>query len=51
VDLVGPLLASEDGYLYVMTMVDRTTRWLEAVPLKNISLSLSNFFIALISYT
>ncbi len=39
VDLVGPLPASEDGYLYVMTMVDRTTRWLEAVPLKNISAS------------
>ncbi len=39
VDLVGPLPASEDGYLYIMTMVDRTTRWLEAVPLKNISAS------------
>ncbi len=39
VDLVGPLPASEDGYVYIMTMVDRTTRWLEAVPLKNISAS------------
>ncbi len=31
VDLVGPLPASEDGFLYLLTMVDRTTRWLEAV--------------------
>jgi transposase InsO family protein len=40
VDLVGPLPASEDGYLYILTMVDRTTRWLEAVALKNMSASL-----------
>jgi hypothetical protein len=40
VDLVGPFPASEDGYLYMLTMVDRTTRWLEAVPLKNMSASL-----------
>jgi cleavage and polyadenylation specificity factor subunit 1 len=39
VDLVGPLPASEDGYVYVMTMIDRTTRWLEAAPLKHISAS------------
>jgi transposase InsO family protein len=39
VDLVGPLPASEDGYLYILTMVDQTTCWLEAVPLKNISAS------------
>ncbi len=39
-DLVGPLPASEDGYLYILTMVDRTTHWLEAVPLKNMSASL-----------
>jgi hypothetical protein len=38
-DLVGPLPASEDGYLYILTMVDRITLWLEAVPLKNISAS------------
>jgi transposase InsO family protein len=37
VDLVGPLPASEDRFLYILTMVDRTTRWLEAVPLKSIS--------------
>jgi hypothetical protein len=39
IDLVGPLPASEDRYMYIMTIVDQTTRWLEAVPLKNISAS------------
>jgi transposase InsO family protein len=37
IDIVGPLPASEDGFLYLLTMVDRTSRWLEAVPLKDIS--------------
>ena len=32
VDLVGPLPSSR-GYTYLLTMVDRTTRWPEAVPL------------------
>ncbi len=39
VDLVGPFAASEDGFLYLMTMTDRTTQWLEAVPLKGIAAS------------
>jgi hypothetical protein len=33
IELVGPLLVAEDGSTYLLTMVDRTTRWLEAVPL------------------
>ncbi len=37
VDLVGPLPVSADGYVYMMTMIDRTSRWLEAAPLKGIS--------------
>ncbi len=34
VDLVGPLLASAEGFKYLFTMVDRSSRWLEATPLK-----------------
>ena len=37
VDLVGPLPVSADGFLYIFTIIDRTTRWLEAVPLKEMS--------------
>jgi transposase InsO family protein len=35
-DLVGPLPTSAQGFRYLLTMVDRTSRWLEAVPLKSI---------------
>jgi hypothetical protein len=37
VDLVGPLLVSAEGYVYLLTMIERTTRWLEAIPLREIS--------------
>jgi hypothetical protein len=37
VDLVGPLPTSADGYSYIFTAVDRSTRWLEAIPLRGMS--------------
>ncbi len=37
VDLVGPLPTSADGSAYLMTVLDRTTRWPEAFPLRGIS--------------
>ena len=35
-DLVGPLPESE-GHSYLMTVIDRYSRWLEAIPLANIT--------------
>ena len=37
VDIVGPLPTSAEGFSYLFTMVDRSTRWLETVPIKSIT--------------
>ena len=37
-DLVGPLTPS-NGHTYLLTVIDRTTRWPEAIPLSGISAS------------
>jgi transposase InsO family protein len=34
VDLVGPLPTMTEGYNHLLTVVDRTTRWAEAIPLR-----------------
>ncbi len=46
IDLVGPLPPS-DGFTYLITCVDRFTRWPEAVPIKDITAdTVSQAFIA-----
>ncbi len=36
VDIVGPLPVSREGFRYLFTIIDRSSRLLEAVPLANI---------------
>ena len=38
-DLVGPLPASADSFNYIFTIIDCTTRWLEVIPLKDMTAS------------
>jgi RNase H-like domain found in reverse transcriptase/Integrase core domain/Integrase zinc binding domain len=37
VDIVSPLPTSPDGHSHLLTIIDRTTRWPEVVPLRSIS--------------
>jgi hypothetical protein len=37
VDIVGPLPQTTEGFMYLLTVVDRATRWLEALPLRGVT--------------
>jgi len=39
VDIIGPISPLSEGYRYILTTIDMCTRFLEAVPLKDISAS------------
>jgi hypothetical protein len=37
VDLVGPLPPSQEGYSHLLTVIDRSSRWIEAIPMVSTS--------------
>ena len=44
-DLVGPLPRSKEGFNHLLTVVDHSSRWLEAFPLESTSTeSIANTF-------
>jgi hypothetical protein len=45
-DLVGPLPATREGYTHLLTAVDRSTRWAEAIPVKATAADCAEAFIA-----
>ena len=48
-DLVGPLLRSAEGCNHILTIVDRSSRWLEAIPLSSTTTAtaaIANAFVA-----
>jgi Integrase core domain len=46
VDIVGPLPVATEGYAYLLTAVDRSTRWVEAYPLKFVVADCAAVFVA-----
>jgi transposase InsO family protein len=40
-DLVGPLPTSPECFKYIFTIIDDSTRWLEAVPVKNMEATMA----------
>ena len=37
IDIVGPLVTSHNGNKYMLTMIDRYTKWLEVVPIRTVT--------------
>ena len=47
VDLVGPLPCSSEGFNHLLTVIDRSSRWLEAIPLNSTTaMAVADAFIA-----
>ena len=54
IDVVGPLPKTKSGYEYMLTIMDRVSRYPEAIPLKSIKSpkiveALLDFFLVLVS--